>query len=54
MIDVYEINVPKQGTYYEVFYEQHYSTSLFDDDLGSFISTAVGLGVDITLHKATI
>lgn len=54
MIDVYEINVAAQGTYFEVFYEQHYSTSLFGEELGEFISTAVGLGVDITLHKATI
>ena len=54
MIDLYEIKVPDHGTYFEVFYEQHYSTSLFGDELGEFIATATGLGVDITLHRATL
>jgi hypothetical protein len=54
MIDLYEIKVPKQGSYYEVFYEEHYSTSLFDEDLGGFIASAIGLGLDVTFHKATI
>ena len=54
MIDLYEIKVPERGTYYEVFYEQHYSTSLFDEELGDFIATTVGIGLDITFHRATI
>lgn len=54
MIDLYEVRVSERGTYYEVFYEQHYSTSLFDEELGEFIATAIGVGLDITVHKATI
>jgi hypothetical protein len=51
-VRLYQIDCGPNGAYWEVYYNMHYSTSVFEEEIGDFILQCLALGVDVSVIPA--
>jgi hypothetical protein len=51
---LYEIDCGQHGSYWEVFYNNHYSTSVFEEEMGDFVLQCLSLGVVVRVIPSQV